>query len=125
MGLITSPLVKEATMANFKQRTTGLFLRDLKEGFVFVGADWCGHCRNAAPEINKLSTSLGMRLPTLFVDGDKPANKQLLNLLGVKGFPTIFLVYDYKMYPYSGERTAISMAAAMCKLTENKYCYNI
>jgi thiol-disulfide isomerase/thioredoxin len=122
--MLNNPLIKDINISEFKQRTTGLFTKTKKDGFIFVGAEWCGYCRKVAPEIDNLATSSGMRLPVFFVDGGKKENKLLLNLLKVVSFPTIFLVFENKLTVYNGDRNVQSFLAGMCNLSNKSLCFN-
>jgi thiol-disulfide isomerase/thioredoxin len=94
-----------------------MVVRGQGEGFqgqetkvVIAKADWCGHCRKAAPEFEKLRQASPIRL----ADGrqveveilDADQNKAEVSALGVKGFPSILVMKggDNKM-EYPGERT--------------------
>ena len=65
-----------------------------------------------------------MEFPVGFVDGNKETNKQLLNLLKVSGFPTIFIVYNNKLYKYEGERKAEYILSYMCKISNKNICFS-
>lgn len=76
---------------------------------VIAKADWCGHCRKAAPEFEKLRQASPIRL----ADGsqatvevlDADQNKAEVAALGVKGFPTILGMKGGEKVEYPGERT--------------------
>ena len=76
---------------------------------VIAKADWCGHCRKAAPEFEKLRQASPIRL----ADGsqvsvevlDADQNKAEVSALGVKGFPTITVMKGGEKTEYPGERT--------------------
>lgn len=77
---------------------------------VFVGADWCGHCQQTAPEVLRASKALSKRgIQTYVVDGDK--RPKLVERLGVDGFPTIFVVLgNRRIIEYTGARAARDIA---------------
>ena len=95
------------------------YLRASREGFqsggaggnelVIVKAEWCGHCKRALPEFEKLVSASPMKLK----DGssvtirmlDEKANKSEVEPLNVRGFPTILLFKDGTRLEYEGERT--------------------
>jgi len=93
-----------------------IYARASREGFqsggnelVIVKAEWCGHCKRALPEFEKLVASSPMKLK----DGsavtirmlDEKANKSEVEPLNVRGFPTILLFKDGTRLEYEGERT--------------------
>lgn len=82
--------------------------------FVEFYAPWCGHCKNLAPEWNKLATTLKGEMKVAKVDAT--VNSQSGQRFKVQGYPTI------KFFPpgcknddcpidYSGARDASSMAS--------------
>lgn len=90
-------------------------VRGQYEGFqeekkiVIAKADWCGHCRKAAPEFEKLRLASPLRLANgnqvtvEVLDADQ--NKAEVTALGVKGFPTIMMMKGGEKVEYPGERT--------------------
>jgi thiol-disulfide isomerase/thioredoxin len=89
----------------------------LSEGFegasksvIICKAEWCGHCKKAAPEFQKL---LGAS-PITLKDGSKATVKILdeakdkaeISKYNVKGYPTILISEGGKVTEYPGERTA-------------------
>lgn len=122
--LLNNILIKEVNINEFKQREEGLFTKSYKDGFVFIGASWCGYCRKISPEIEKLASAGGLRLTVLFIDGEKDSNTKLLNLLSVKGFPTLFMLLNNKLIPYTGERDHQSMLAKLCEISNKDLCFN-
>jgi protein disulfide-isomerase A6 len=77
---------------------------------VICKADWCGHCKNAAPEFNKLLTASpitlkdGSKATVKILDADK--DKSELSQYKVKGFPTVLIVDGDVTTEYPGKRTA-------------------
>lgn len=71
---------------------------------VFIGADYCGHCRDAAPEVAKAARYLARKgIATYAVDGQK--RQALVDRLGVDGFPTLVAVRaDRRMFEYPASR---------------------
>jgi thiol-disulfide isomerase/thioredoxin len=76
---------------------------------VIVKAAWCGHCKKAAPDFQRLASASPIRL----ADGsevrvrllDDKANSTEVQGLGVKGFPTILYFSNGQKTEYSGPRT--------------------
>jgi thiol-disulfide isomerase/thioredoxin len=94
-----------------------LFSMTSREGFadadgtqvIIAKADWCGHCRKAMPEFEKLASASPLSLPdgsqavVKMVDADK--DKAEMASYDVKGFPTILVLKGGKRHEYGGERT--------------------
>lgn len=59
-------------------------------GMVIVKAEWCGYCKRTMPELFKVSQLTGSMFPIFKIDSD--VNKNLINKMGVQGFPTIFFI---------------------------------
>lgn len=76
---------------------------------VIAKADWCGHCRKAAPEFEKLQKASPIRLENgkqavvEILDADQ--NKSEMAAYSVKGFPTILIMKGSVTTEYPGERT--------------------
>jgi|UniRef100_A0A6C0DET8 thiol-disulfide isomerase/thioredoxin len=85
------------------------------EGFAGEGptvmifkADWCGHCKKAAPEFQKLAAgplalSGGRSATVKILDAD--ADKEEMKKYNVRGFPTIMIMNGSDTTEYPGERT--------------------
>ena len=77
---------------------------------VIAKADWCGHCRKAAPEFARLKEasplSLGDGRTVIVEELDADKDKSEIQRLGVKGFPTLMLEKSGgEKIEYPGERT--------------------
>ena len=72
-------------------------------------ADWCGHCKEAAPEFDKLMAAApltlkdGSKVAVKVLDADQ--NKEEVSKLKVKGYPTILISDGANMTEYPGPRT--------------------
>jgi len=77
---------------------------------VICKADWCGHCKKAAPEFDKLMSASpitlkdGSKVNVTILDADK--DKEELSKYKIKGFPTILVVDGSNTTEYPGERTS-------------------
>jgi thiol-disulfide isomerase/thioredoxin len=77
---------------------------------IICKADWCGHCKKAAPEFSKLISSSpitlknGTKATVQILDADK--DKSELSKYKVKGYPTVLVVDGGQTTEYPGERTA-------------------
>jgi protein disulfide-isomerase A6 len=77
---------------------------------VICKADWCGHCKKAAPEFNKLLSASpitlndGSKATVKILDADK--DKSEISKYKVKGFPTVLVVDGGQTTEYPGDRTA-------------------
>lgn len=82
-------------------------------GFCLVEfyAPWCGHCKSLSPEYEKFAKAMKGMLCVAAVDADE--HKSLAGKYGIKGFPTIKLMYvddgKIKSTDYQGGRTAKDM----------------
>jgi thiol-disulfide isomerase/thioredoxin len=72
-------------------------------------ADWCGYCKKAKPDFEKIAEHLrsnqvsGKKIEARMVNGDNEAD--LTKEFDVKGYPTVILVKDNRRYTYEGSRT--------------------
>lgn len=77
---------------------------------VIAKADWCGHCRKAAPEFARLKEAsplvLGNGKKVIVEELDADKNKSEIAALDVKGFPTLMVQKGGgEKVEYPGERT--------------------
>jgi hypothetical protein len=76
---------------------------------VICKAEWCGHCKSAAPEFKKLVDASPIRLSNgkqanvTMLDAD--ADKGALSAYKVRGYPTILINNGANPMEYPGERT--------------------
>lgn len=83
---------------------------DSSKAVVICKADWCGHCKKAAPEFNKLLSASpitlkdGTKATVKILDADK--DKSELSKYQVRGFPTVLVVSGGQTTEYPGERTS-------------------
>lgn len=73
-------------------------------GLVLFQADWCGHCKKLKPVWEEVSKNHDVYK----VDcTDRSLHSNLVQLIGVKGFPTIYVFQKgIRQGEYSGPRTA-------------------
>lgn len=77
---------------------------------VKVYADWCKHCQALAPVWGEVARELEGELFVARVDG--PKNRLLVKRIGAKGYPTIALFKEGKMYEYeSGDRSVHALVS--------------
>lgn len=89
---------------------------DYEEGFagssksvIVCKADWCGHCKQAAPEFEKLMAASpltlkdGTKVTVKVLDADR--NKDEIKQYNVRGYPTILIGDGSNMTEYPGPRT--------------------
>lgn len=89
---------------------------DYEEGFagaakevIVCKADWCGHCKKAAPEFDKLMSASpmtlnnGSKVTVKVLDADQ--HKEEIKQYNVRGFPTILIGDGGNMTEYPGPRT--------------------
>ena len=95
-----------------------LFVSRSIEGFedgasrtvVICKAEWCGHCKKAAPEFSKLLAASpitlkdGSKAVVKILDADK--DKTEVSKYKVRGYPSILVVDGGQTTEYPGERTA-------------------
>jgi thioredoxin 1 len=76
---------------------------------VICKADWCGHCKKAAPEFQKLLAASpitlndGSKATVKILDADK--DKAEVGKYNIRGFPTVLVVNGGQTVEYPGERT--------------------
>lgn len=88
----------------------------VREGFqgsglsvVICKAEWCGHCKKAAPEFEKLvaaspiTLSNGKQATVKMLDAD--TDKEEVKKYNVRGYPTILIIGGADTTEYPGERT--------------------
>jgi len=66
-------------------------------------APWCGHCKNLAPTWATLAAKTGSTFKVAKIDCT--VNRAICSDFAVRGYPTIKLIKDNKVYEYSGQRT--------------------
>jgi len=85
-----------------------------KSFFIFIFAEWCGHCKTASPEIAKLAANMPENIVMCCIDssGKKDSEKQLSKRLGsifkgFRGFPHMCVFKNGELLKnYEGKRKA-------------------
>lgn len=107
-------------MASLRNFPSDGNLKTIGPALLYVNVSWCGHCRAARPIMEKVSGVLGSVVPVYSIDGTK--RDDLVEALGVQGFPTIFYVSQAgALYKYEGERTVDHITSAVCQYSENRH----
>jgi thiol-disulfide isomerase/thioredoxin len=107
---ILSILVILLVLLRFYHNRTTEGFEGASKSVVICKADWCGHCKKAAPEFSKLLSASpitlkdGSKATVKILDADK--DKSELSQYKVKGFPTVLVVDGGQTTEYPGERTA-------------------
>ena len=79
--------------------------------FMTFYAPWCGHCKKFLPEVKKVAQAFNEIEPNASVAiMNCDTYRTYCQRFEVKGFPTIRLFKDGEAIPFSGERTAESVA---------------
>lgn len=108
--LILSILLIILVLLRFNHRTYDGFEDSSSKEVIICKADWCGHCKSAAPEFEKLVSSSpitlkdGSTAKVKMLDADK--DKSELSQYDVKGFPTVLFMNNGKSTEYPGPRTS-------------------
>lgn len=66
-------------------------------------ADWCGHCKKFMPVWNQFKDKYMPILDIREVNADEEKDK--LEALGIRGFPTVLFLDGKKKHSYEGPRT--------------------
>ena len=74
-----------------------------KSNLIFAYADWCGHCQKFKPTWNKFKAKYGKILNIRELNADTDGN--MINQLGIRGFPTIMMTSPNGRQEFEGQRT--------------------
>jgi thiol-disulfide isomerase/thioredoxin len=95
----------------------GKRLKNVQDGMVLIGAEWCGFCQMVKPVWEQFRRFAGKEFPVMAIDA--VAFPGLVKKLGVKGYPTIYEVHGGKLKPYTGGRSLFDFVSTMCDLDKN------
>jgi thiol-disulfide isomerase/thioredoxin len=108
--IIAILLVVLVIISVFNQRNMEGFEGGPAKSVVICKAEWCGHCKKAAPEFNKLLAASpltlkdGSKATVKILDADK--DKAEISKYSVRGYPTVLVVNGGQTTEYPGERTS-------------------
>lgn len=105
--LILSILMIILILLRFYKRSEG-FEDSTSKNLIICKADWCGHCKKAKNEFDKLASS-----PIILNDGtnvnvkilDADQDKSEISKYNVKGYPSILIEDGEEISEYPGPRT--------------------
>lgn len=81
-------------------------------------APWCGHCKEFAPEYEKVAKKAKeLGKPYILADLDATVHKKAATKENIEGFPTVKLYVNGKAIDYNGERTKDEVLAFLDKKT--------
>lgn len=109
ISILSILLILLVLLRFYHNRTTEGF-EGASKSVVICKADWCGHCKKAAPEFSKLLAASpitlndGTKATVKILDADK--DKAEVAKYNVKGFPSILIVDGGQTTEYPGQRTA-------------------
>ncbi|CAD7700193.1 unnamed protein product [Ostreobium quekettii] len=93
------------TSKNFKEATA-----DGKLWLIKFYAPWCGHCKRLAPTWKELGDDYEGSKEIAIAHIDCTVEKSICSEAEVKGYPTLKLYYEGKLYkPYKGARDKESL----------------
>ncbi len=73
------------------------------ETFILYYVEWCPHCKVVKPEWEKLQKDDELKMVEI-KKVNCEENEDVVNELGIEGFPTILYTKNGKVEPYNGER---------------------
>ena len=115
--LILCMLIIILVLLRFVKKSHEGFENENEKSIIICKAEWCGHCKEAAPEFKKLVSAS----PITLADGSKANVKMLdadedkeeLKNYDIKGFPTVLILNNGNSKEYPGPRTSESIIEYM------------
>lgn len=91
-------------------KTTPVEEKELTAKFIFIFADWCGHCQKTKPVWEKLQQKVkkigNTKITYRLIDAEAPENSQIVDAYNVAAYPFIILVKpDGQKKVFSAKRT--------------------
>lgn len=74
---------------------------------ILAYADWCGHCQAFKPVWNEFKAKYGKVIDIRELNADK--DKNIIQHMQIKGFPTIILLKDGIKHEFNGQRDMKSL----------------
>lgn len=99
-----SSVVDLTDKVSFEQAVSNLSMPILVKFY----APWCGHCKTLAPVFNDLAPIVADIATVAEVNCD--VARQLGERFSIRGYPTVKLFHDNKMWDYRGPRTQAALA---------------
>jgi len=104
MGGAQEPAVVSLTEASFPRVEFGTWL-------VEFYAPWCGHCKSLEPTWEALAAELKAQPGIHVAKVDATVETNLASRFNIRGYPTLKLFSDGRLYDYSGGRDLESLKA--------------
>jgi len=90
-------------------------------GLLKCYAPWCPHCKNLINILMFLAN--GLKKNNFKITSVNSENSTICDKLGIKGFPTLFLInLDGTLKKFNGDRSIENILAEICKHTNSKTC---
>ena len=80
-----------------------------KPWFIKFFAPWCGHCKKLAPTWKQLYAEQSGNFNIARVDCTSPEATEVCQQLMIRGYPSLILFTEGKMYPHRGRRDMDSL----------------
>ena len=81
-----------------------LEVKGSKPWFIKFFAPWCGHCKKLAPTWKRLFEEHSDKYNIARVDCTSPEATEVCQQLLIRGYPSLILFANGKMYPHRGRR---------------------
>jgi uncharacterized repeat protein (TIGR01451 family) len=103
--------------------TINLGLESGRPVFLFIYADWCGHCKKQKPIVDELEAEYGDKINFIRVNGDEQPEAK--TKFGVTGYPTMLLITGedqngYVSQKFSGFKDEDTLRNSLDYVFENR-----